>query len=141
MGQIIETIKKIEKSRAALRQAIAENEMATSPRLRDLSLIKKMYNVFVSKKGGNITVNDRKEFIFVIVYLYSPGKFFGGKMPRGLRSAICRAIGLNAVTAISNTCTELMVLYTAYADFRQGVDELLNAIIISENLQMVCDLR
>lgn len=128
MEQIIETIKKIEKSRTALRQAIADNELATSPRLKDLNLIPKIYSVFEEAKGKNITVNDRKEFIFVVIYLYSPNKFFGGKMPQGMRKSISKAAEIDS-TCISRTCTELMVLYTTYSDFRQGVDELLKAVM------------
>ena len=70
MEQIIETIKRIEKSRTALRQAIADNRLATSPRLKDLSLIQKIYEIFEDMKGKEIKVNDRKEFIFVVIYLY-----------------------------------------------------------------------
>lgn len=129
MEQIIETIKKIEKSRTSLRQAIADNELATSPRLKDLNLIPKIYRVFENVKGKGITVNDRKEFIFVVIYLYSPNKFFGGKMPQGLRRAITKATKVTCASVISATCTELMVLYTTYSDFRQGVDELLRVVL------------
>lgn len=52
MEDIIETIKRIEKARTALRQAIADNELATSPKLNDLSLIPKIYGVFEEIKGG-----------------------------------------------------------------------------------------
>lgn len=128
MEQIIETIKRIEKSRTALRQAIIDNELATSPRLKDLTLIPKIYNVFKGIKGDDITVNDRKEFIFVVIYLYSPNKFFGGKMPQGMRKAISKTMQIDS-TCISRTCTELMVLYTTYSDFRQGVDKLLDAVL------------
>lgn len=129
MEQIIETIKKIEKARTALRQAIADNELATSPRLKDLSLIPKIYEIFEQMKGKEIKVNDRKEFIFVIIYLYSPNKFFGGKMPQGLRRAIAKTTRATCASVISATCTELMVLYTAYSDFRLGVDNLMNAVL------------
>jgi len=91
MEQIIETIKRIEKARTALRQAIVDNEIATSSKLKDLNLIPKIYKVFEELKGKEIKVNDRKEFIFVVIYLYSPNKFFGGKMPQGLRRAITKA--------------------------------------------------
>ena len=128
MEDIIETIKRIEKARTALRQAIADNELATSPKLNDLSLIPKIYGVFEEIKGDNITVEDRKEFIFVVVYLYAPNRFFGGKMPHGLRKAISNTMNTDS-TCISRTCTELMVLYTTYSDFRQGVDSLLNAVL------------
>jgi len=129
MEQIIETIKKIEKARTALRQAIADNELATSPRLKDLSLIPKIYEIFEQMKGKEIKVNDRKEFVFVIIYLYSPNKFFGGKMPQGLRRAITKATKITCANVISVTCTELMVLYTTYSDFRRGVDELMQAVL------------
>ena len=131
MEQIIETIRRIKKSRTALRQAIADNELATSPQLKDLTLITKIYEVFEEVKGKNITVSDRKEFIFVVIYLYSPNKFFGGKMPQGLRRAITKATKVTCASVISATCTELMVLYTTYSDFRQNVDELMNKILLS----------
>lgn len=129
MEQIIETIKRIERARTALRLAIIDNELATSPRLKDLALIPKIYEIFKGIKGGNITVNDRKVFIFVVIYLYSPNKFLGGKMPQGLRRAIVRATKVNCASVISATCTELMVLYTTYSDFRCGVNELLNRVM------------
>ena len=122
MEQIIETIKRIEKSRAALRQAIADNGLATSPRLKDLSLIQKIYEIFEDMKGKEIKVNDRKEFIF------------GGKMPQGLRRAITKATKVTCASVISATCTELMVLYTTYSDFRQGVDNLMDKVLLSMNL-------
>lgn len=128
MEDIIETIKRIEKARTALRQAITDNELATSPKLKDLSLIPKIYEVFEGMKGAHITVNDRKEFIFVVIYLYAPAKFFGGKMPQGLRKAISRTMKIDS-TCISRTCTELMVLYSTYSDFRQGVDDLLTSVL------------
>ena len=108
---------------------MADNELATSPKLKDLSLIPKIYGIFEELKGGNISVNDRKEFIFVVVYLYAPNRFFGGKMPQGLRRAISKAVKVDS-TCISRTCTELMVLYTTYSDFQQGVDSLLNAVLL-----------
>ena len=108
---------------------MADNELATSPKLKDLSLIPKIYGIFEELEGGNISVNGRKEFTFVVVYLYAPNRFFGGKMPQGLRRAISKAVKVDS-TCISRTCTELMVLYTTYSDFQQGVDSLLNAVLL-----------
>lgn len=134
MESIIETIRKIEKARTTLRQAIEENEKVVSPKLRDLTLIPKIYELFEQMKGKEIKVNDRKEFIFVVIYLYSPNKFFGGKMPQGLRRAITKATKVTCASVISATCTELTVLYTTYSDFRQGVDNLMNKVLLSMNL-------
>lgn len=125
MEQIIDTIKKIEQARTALREAFAFNESVTYPKLNDLALIPQIYELFEKMKGGKIKVNDRKEFIFVVIYLYAPNKFFGGKMPQGLRRAITKATKVSCASVISVTCTELLVLYTTYQDFRHNVDELL----------------
>lgn len=133
MEQIIDTITRIEQTRTALRQAIADNQQATTPKLKDFALISKIYDVFTEIKGGNITTNDRKEFIFAVIYLYAPSKFFGGKMPQGMRRAISKPINTDS-TCISRTCTELMILYTTYKDFREGVDNLLNAVSLTMNL-------
>ena len=46
-------------------------------------------------------------------------------MPQGLRRAITKATKVTCASVISATCTELMVLYTTYQDFRKGVDELM----------------
>ena len=128
MEQIIETIKRIEKARTALRQAIVDNELATSPRLKDLALIPKIYEIFKGVNGGDITVNDRKVFIFVVIYLYAPQKLFGGKMPHGMRRAIANITGITCASFISSTCAELLILYTTYDDFQQEVDRLLNKV-------------
>lgn len=98
-----------------------------------VTLIPKIYEIFKDMKVNDITTNDRKEFIFVVIYLYSPNKFFGGKMPQGMRKAITNAMKTDS-TCISRTCTELMILYTTYSDFRQGVDELMGKVLLSVNL-------
>lgn len=49
-------------------------------------------------------------------------------MPQGMRKAISRTMKIDS-TCISRTCTELMVLYTTYSDFRTEVDELLDAVL------------
>lgn len=128
MEQIIQTIKNIEKARTTLRQAITNNEIATSPKLKDLSYIQEIYNIFKTIKGNDININHRKEFIFAVVYLYCPNKLFGGKMTQGLRKAIVQASNVTCASVVSTTCTELLILYINYKDFRQGVDDLVCAV-------------
>ena len=129
MENVIDTIRNIKTARIELQKAIRNDKLATSPQLTDLSFIEKIYNAFLEDKGEYITVNDRKVFIFVVIYLYAPQKLFGGKMPHGMRRAIANITGITCASVISATCTELMVLYTTYSDFRRGVDELLNRVM------------
>ena len=126
---IADKIKEIEKARAELRRAIESERLAAIPRLQDLALIPRIYDVFKRIKGESFgSTNARKQFIFVVIFLYAPSRFFGGKMQKGLRNAISKAAGIPCVNTISNNCTELMVLYTAYSDFRNDVEEVLSSI-------------
>lgn len=110
-----------------MKEAMASHESAIRPHLTDLSLINTLYEKF-AKLAGNVQSSEaRKEFIFVVIYLYCPNKFFGGKMPQGLRRAISVAMGVDS-SSVSRTCTELMVLYSTYDDFRRGVDRLMQEI-------------
>ena len=56
-------------------------------------------------------------------------------MPQGLRRVIAKATNVPCATGISATCTELMVLYTTYHDFREGVDKLMQEIKVVLGLQ------
>ena len=105
--QIINTIRKIERARTALRQAMDEERMATAPKLKDLNLIPRVYEIFKGVKGDDFnTINARKQFIFVVIYLYAPCRFFGGKMPKGLRNEISRLLPLFVQSTPSTATTD-----------------------------------
>lgn len=128
MEKVIDTIRSIKTARMELQKAIRNDKLATSPQLTDLSFVEKIYNAFLEDKGKHITVNDRKVFIFVVIYLYAPQKLFGGKMPHGMRRAIANVAGITCASFISSACAELLILYTTYDDFQQEVDRLLNKV-------------
>lgn len=128
MDRVTEKLRRIERSLMVFRQAVSSKEMESSPLLRDLSIIQDIYKILEENKKGHVTANDRKVFIFVVVYLYAPSKLLGGKMPQGMRKAISKTMGVNS-SYISRTCTELKILYSTYSDFRQEVDRLLSAVL------------
>ena len=79
----------------------------TSPVLKDKSLIHEIYKIFVellNKRGcpPNIdSVTQRKKFIFIILYLFSPSSLAGGKMTSGLRPEIAKVLGVQSECTIS----------------------------------------
>ena len=125
---IIDKIKRIESARTSLRKARQENENASKPIVTDLGLIPHIYEVFKSTRVGDMDITARKEFIFVALYLYSPCRFFGGKMPKGLRKAIGEVTGTSCVNVISKNCAELYVLYSVYSDFKKNVEKAISSI-------------
>lgn len=100
-----------------------ENELA-QPLLTDLDMIPRIYEWFneLLKELPNRNKSTlTKEFIFIILFLYSPGTLAGGKMKLGVRKSIADTLGLTACTAVSNKCSEIVFMYKIYKYFRQDL--------------------
>lgn len=122
-SEIVE-IKSIREQKSKLSER--EKEL-TEPTLTDLNMIGTLYGWFqeiISQKEmfrvGNVT--QRKKFIFIILFLYSPSTLAGGKMKNGLRDKLAEVLGVNAQTTISNNRNNLVFSYQLYKYFRQDVD-------------------
>ena len=120
----IAEIKSIREQKSKLSER--EKEL-TEPILTDLDMIGMLYRWFqeiISQKeifrSGNVT--QRKKFIFIILFLYSPSTLAGGKMKIGLRDKMADVFGVNAQTTISNNRNNLVFSYQLYKYFRQDVD-------------------
>lgn len=119
-----------QKSRLSEREAELSN-----PILSDLNLIPKVYQWFneISENRDcpprKDSVRVRKQFIFIILFLYSPSVLAGGKMPKGLRKAISDAVNLHSESTVSDNCADVVFLYQNYKDFRRDIDYLYSEII------------
>ena len=120
----IAEIKSIREQKSKLSER--EKEL-TEPILTDLDMIGMLYRWFqeiISQKeifrSGNVT--QRKKFIFIILFLYSPSTLAGGNIKNGLRDKLAEVIGVNAQTTISNNRNNLVFSYQLYKYFRQDVD-------------------
>lgn len=115
---------------------LSEKEMSLSePLLTDRSFIKHIYDTFIEIlnerdcKPRIDSVIQRKKFIFIVLYLYAPSVLAGGKMPKGLREDICKALDFHSVSTISDNCADVVFLYQNYSDFSRDVSELYDMII------------
>ena len=127
----IAEIKSIREQKSRLSER--EKEL-TEPTLTDLEMIGTLYNWFqdiISQKEkfrvGNVT--QRKKFIFIILFLYSPSTLAGGKMKNGLRDKLAEVLGVNAQTTISNNRNNLVFSYQLYKYFRQDADWIYGEIM------------
>ena len=127
----IAEIKSIREQKSKLSER--EKEL-TEPTLTDLNMIETLYGWFqeiISQKEmfrlGNVT--QRKKFIFIILFLYSPSTLAGGKMKNGLRNKLAEVLGVSAQTAISDNLNYLVFSYQLYKYFRQDVDWIYGEIL------------
>ena len=88
---------RLKKIRIEKSELSEEENVLTSPILKDKSLISETYKIFIgllNERGcpADIdSVTQRKKFIFIILYLFSPSSLAGGKMTAGLREEMSRA--------------------------------------------------
>jgi len=120
---------RIQKSLLSEKEAILSR-----PLLFNLDLIENLYYWFqeiLSEQDppSDIkNVSERKKFLFIVLYLYSPATLAGGKMAVGLRNKLTEVIDVCAKTTISDNCTDLGFLYNRYKTFNEEVNLLYNKL-------------
>ena len=112
---------RLKKIRIEKSELSEEENILTSPILKDKSLIHEIYKIFV--------VTQRKKFIFIILYLFSPSSLAGGKMTAGLREEMSRVLGVQSKSTISDNCTDVVFLYQNYGDFSGDIEYLYTEIV------------
>lgn len=146
---ISETIRNIRKARQELERAIVCYRSHSRPILTDLSMIPVIYDWFCelsvesatetvrqvygffleTVSGGAMSVERRRQFIFVILYLYAPNRLFSGKMPKGLRRAIARTLGVQSDTVLSDNANDVLKRYEIYKSWAKDVEDILCVIL------------
>lgn len=126
---------RIKKIRIEKSELSDEENKLTTPSITDKSLIPEIYNVFrelLDERGcdPNIeSVIQRKKFIFIILYLFSPSTLAGGKMASGLRDDLADILGIYSKSTISDNCADIVFLYHNYADFSEDITWLYGHIL------------
>ena len=110
---------------------------ALSPRLKDVDLLPEIYYNFLGYlKDAKLPPHQerRREFLFIVFYLYCPSVLIGYAMPRGFRNKLKELLHVESPSAVSNYTTDLFFLYNHYADFREVVENAYNYIVEKMNL-------
>lgn len=133
-------IQEIESLRHQLTRLIRQETEASAPILADLSLLPRLYYWFgeaLQERGCSPcieSVSQRKKFLYIILYLYSPASLAGGKMTLGLRDKLAELFQLRSRTTISDNCGDVVFLYCRYKDFHEEVDDIF--LYIMEQLKV-----
>lgn len=128
----IAEIKSIREQKSRLSER--EKEL-TEPILTDLAMIGKLWGWFKEIIGERDcpprpeSVTQRKKFVFIVLFLYSPSTLAGGKMAPGLRDRLADVLGVHAPSVISNDMSNAVFFYQQYKDFRMEVDRVFNKVM------------
>ncbi|MEG1693461.1 MAG: hypothetical protein RR312_08735 [Bacteroidales bacterium] len=94
------------------------------PQVNDYSFIPRYYKLFCTLFADipYKSVYHRGKFIYVILYLYSPGALIGGRTRIGLREALAKVFNINDKQIISKNIGDLRFYFDNYKDFRDDVE-------------------
>lgn len=109
-----------------------EEEMLTTPLIRNNNQISEIYGIFadeLTKRNIKLdSIESRRIFIFIIMRLCYPAVFTGAKLKRGIRDQMATVLNCEA-SVISHDFKNLTFHYKRYRGFRQSVDEIYEAIM------------
>lgn len=111
-----------------------ERELS-APVLTDLSLIPEVYRWFREIQTERDcppnpeSVTQRKKFLFIVLFLFSPSVLAGGRLPNGIRTELAKVFPGLHPCVISNNISDVVFLYQNYKDFRQDIDSLYTEIV------------
>ena len=88
-------------------------------KLKNLEMIPAMFDIFSEYLNKNGIKRNRMtdgEFVFIVLFMYSPKKLFGNNMEKGLRVAIGRTLNRSGI-CISHLSNEVLFYYSSYKTF------------------------
>ena len=131
LKKFMERIKWIRETKAIL----SKEEISLSvPLMQDLSQVGNIFDKFMSYHTGRNSIMVRKQFIFVILYLYSPSALGDYKMRRGLREKIAEVLDCTC-SNVSHDYKNIGFYYVQYQSFRNDVNEFLDKLLMDLGLK------
>lgn len=123
---------------------LQEEEELLTPQRKDVDNIDKLYshyNRIVNELPAEFPRPDerakRRMFVFIALYLYSPGALAGRYMERRIRAFLMKLLNLKSKTAINYYCDGLMVWYNNYSDFRNLINFIFTKLVAVMNVDDV----
>lgn len=111
-----------------------ERELS-APVLTDLSLIPEVYGWFREIQTERDcppnpeSVTQRKKFLFIVLFLFSPSVLAGGRLPNGIRTELAKVFPHLSPSSISHNIEGVVFLYQNYKDFRHDIDRVYSIIM------------
>lgn len=127
----ISELKHIREQKSRLSEREAE---LVKPRLTNLELIPTIYDMFkevlcVIGLPSRGRIIQRKEFLFIVLFLFVPSVLAGGRIPNGVRKALENVFPKVRPCTISNNIADVAFLYQQYKYFRSDVNIIYNEIL------------
>ena len=111
-----------------------ERELS-SALLQDASLIPEIYSWFkdivaeADHSPNPDGVMQRKKFLFIVLFLYTPSSLAGGRLPNGIRAELAKLFPDVSPCVISNNIADVSFIYQQYRNFRKNIEHIFSDIL------------
>ena len=128
---VVSELKTIREQKSRLSER--EQELS-SPVLYDISLIPTLYEWFkemLSEMDFPPIVDSphqRKKFIFIVLFLYSPNALAGGRVSKNIREELSNVVSCHP-SYVSHNIENVLFLFHQYKGFREDIEYLYTEII------------
>lgn len=132
-------LEKYVRAKERLHEAAMEYAEATvqfgrifTPKMKDLSYTGEIYQwvreIHAAHRFDATEKDLRKQYLFVVLLLYSPAALFGGEMKRPIRNAVFSVLGVSARSAQSVLRRKTVDWYDMYPTFRLQCNTLAHEV-------------
>lgn len=128
----INAIHRLKDIREQIAQLTRDSEFICRPLCGNLDKVSELYGIYLDLIGRETAQSEsynRKKFILAALWIFCPKALAGGKMRSGLRRRIAELMNIRSSTSISDNCTDLLMYYTRYADFRKDVNFIIKLFV------------
>ena len=127
---LIEELTFIKQKKASI---IQQEQELSKPILTDYSQVGRIYDWFKNLPEDLLLTRQdsvhKRQFLFIIILLFSPSFLVGDKLKRGLRNELTKVFGFRSPSAVSNLGADVLCWYKSYQGFREKTNKIYQKLL------------
>lgn len=133
MRESIDVIKELTFIKEKKAQIIQREQELSKPVLTDYKKIQVIYDWFQNlPEELLLTKQDavhKRQFLFIIILLFSPSFLVGKKLKIGLRDELARVLEFKSPSAVSNLGSDVLFWYKSYQGYREKTTKIYEKLL------------
>lgn len=131
----VEELRKVRHLIETLKEA---DKRLSVPFIMNMGVISNLYDIFTlslaqqDPTADPKDTNNRKKFLYAVLYLLSPATLVGDVMRHKLRESVSAVLGCTP-TGVSRDYKTAIFFYATYKDFSESVDMIVNDMLYCLN--------
>lgn len=125
-------IEELRHIRLEIERLQGQEKALSVPIVMNMDIARNLYDVYqctIMRQGGDVFDTDnRKKFLYAMLYIFSPSTLAGGTMRHQFRELVSNIIGCTN-TGVSRDYKTAQFFYNTYQEFRQSTDEIIKDML------------